>query len=208
MLFADEIFEYKHEVLEALRVPLEDHVVRMSRDGRNYAFPASFIFVAAGNPCRCGMLYEEGRRCMCTPRVINSYMSKMSGPIRDCIDLVAEMRSVSGDSLSQTAIKDNIKLNRKMKELVKDAWQMQRERFNDGIYNGTCCNVDADVFRADSKVIDYASEIAQACGFSARGFNRILRVGRTIADLEGREDMDVSDVAEAGIYRKGELVRG
>ena len=208
VLFADEIFEYKHDVLEALRVPLEDHVVRMSRDGRNYAFPASFIFVAAGNPCRCGMLYEEGRRCTCTPRVINSYMSRMSGPIRDRIDLVAQMRSIPGEALTKSAVREEVRINQKMRQLVKDAWQMQRERFNDGIFNGTCLNVDAEVFRADSKVVDYASEIAQACGFSARGFNRLLRVGRTIADLDGREDMEVNDVAEAGIYRKGETVRG
>ncbi len=205
VLFADEIFEFKREVMEALRVPLEDHVVRMSKDGRNFAFPASFVFVAAGNPCRCGMLYEEGRRCTCTPQVINNYMAKLSGPVRDRIDLVAEMRSISGEYLAQSAIKEDKMLNEKMKSYVKGAWEMQRERFNDGIFNGTCCNADADIFRASTEVVEYAAEIAEAAGFSARGFNRILRVGRTIADLDGRPDMIKSDVAEAGIYRKGGL---
>ena len=208
VLFADEIFEFKREVMEALRVPLEDHVVRMSKDGRNFAFPASFVFVAAGNPCKCGMLYEEGRRCTCTPRTINNYMSKLSGPIRDRIDLVAEMRSISGEYLAETAVKDDRKLNEQMKSYVKCAWEMQHRRFNDGVFNGTCCNADADLFRASSDVVKYAAEVSEASGFSARGFNRILSVGRTIADLEGREDMMISDVAEAGIYRKGDLRYG
>lgn len=208
VLFADEIFEFKREVMEALRVPLEDHVVRMSKDGRNFAFPASFVFVAAGNPCRCGMLYEEGRRCTCTPQIINNYMAKLSGPVRDRIDLVAEMRSISGEYLAESAIKEERKINERMKAHVKCAWEMQRRRFNDGVFNGTCCNVDADIFRADSDVVNYAAEIAEASGFSARGFNRLLRVGRTIADLDGREDMCKADVAEAGIYRKGDLQYG
>ncbi len=208
VLFADEIFEYKREVLEALRVPLEDHVVRMSKDGRNFAFPASFVFVAAGNPCRCGMLYEEGRRCTCTPNVIRNYMSKLSGPIRDRIDLVAEMRSISGASLTESAIKEDKRMNDELRSLVKGAWDMQKERFNDTVFNGTCCNVDADLFRASSDVVKYASEIAERSGFSARGFNRILRVGRTIADIDGRTDMTRNDVGEAGIYRKGDREDG
>ena len=208
VLFADEIFEYKREVLEALRIPLEDHVVRMSKDGRNFAFPASFIFVAAGNPCKCGMLYEEGRRCTCTPAVIHNYMNKLSGPIKDRLDLVAEMRSISGKSMAESALSENRRMNDEMRELVCGAWQMQKERFNDGIFNGTCLNADADLFRASSEVVDYAAEISEAAGFSARGFNRLLRVGRTIADIAGREDMCKADVAEAGIYRKGEFVYG
>ncbi len=206
VLFADEIFEYKRDVLEALRVPLEDHVVRMSKDGRNFAFPASFVFVAAGNPCKCGMLYEEGRRCTCTPNVINNYMNKLSGPIKDRLDLVAEMRSISGKSMAESVTGEDRKLNEQMKSLVKSAWDMQKERFNDGIFNGTCCNADADLFRASTEVVDYAAEISEASGFSARGFNRILRVGRTIADIAGREDMCKADVAEAGIYRKGNFI--
>lgn len=208
VLFADEIFEFKREILEALRVPLEDHVVRMSKDGRNCTFPASFVFVAAGNPCKCGMLYEEGRRCICTPNVINSYMNKLSGPIKDRIDLVAEMRSISGKNMAESAVSEDIKLNNSMKELVQQAWQMQAERFRDKSYNGTCSYADADILRANSDVVQYASEISEMAGFSARGFNRILRVGRTIADLDGRKDMRRSDVAEAGIYRKGENVNG
>lgn len=208
VLFADEIFEYKREVIEALRIPLEDHVVRMSKDGRNYAFPASFAFVAAGNPCRCGMLYEDGRRCTCTPNVINNYMSKLSGPVRDRIDLVAEMRSISGKNMAESALKDDASLNGEMKEMVSRAWDMQRSRYSCNGFNGTCTNADAELLRADSDVVKYASEIAEMSGFSARGFNRILRVGRTIADIDGRKDMLRSDVAEAGIYRKGEISNG
>lgn len=208
VLFADEIFEFKREVMEALRVPLEDHVVRMSKDGRNFAFPASFVFVAAGNPCRCGMLYEEGRRCTCTPQIINNYMAKLSGPVKDRIDLVAEMRSISGEYMVESVSGEDRRINERMKAYVQGAWDMQKQRFNDGVFNGTCCNADADIFRASSDVVSYAAEIAEASGFSARGFNRILRVGRTIADLDGREDMLRSDVAEAGIYRKGDLVYG
>ena len=208
VLFADEIFEYKREVIEALRVPLEDHVVRMSRDGRNYAFPASFVFVAAGNPCKCGMLYEDGRRCTCTPAVINNYMNRLSGPVKDRLDLVAEMRSVSGKSMEESVTSDDIKMNEHMKEIVRNAWDMQKERFNDGIYNGTCINADAELFRASKDVVGYAAQISEQSGFSVRGFNRILRVGRTIADIDGRHDMQRSDIAEASIYRKGIFQNG
>ncbi len=105
--------------------------------------------------------------------------------------------------MSDSVIKEDKKLNAKMKALVKGAWEMQHERFNDGIYNGTCCSADAEIFRASSDVVKSAAAIAEDSGFSARGFNRILRVGRTIADIDGRRDMDKKDVLEAGIYRKG-----
>ena len=208
VLFADEIFEYKSEIIEALRVPLEDHVVRMTREGRNYAFPAQFVFVAAGNPCKCGMLYEDGRRCTCTPRVINNYMARLSGPVRDRIDLVAEMRSISGSAMENSFFSESEQINSRMKAQVRTAWQIQKSRFNDGIYNGTCVNADAELFRADRATVKYAADTAEKLGFSARGFNRLLRVGRTIADLDERSDMRPSDIGEAGIYRKGVISNG
>lgn len=202
VLFADEIFEYKKEILEALRVPLEEHVVRMSKDGRNYAFPASFVFVAAGNPCKCGMLYEEDRKCTCTPQVRRNYQNKLSGPIKDRIDIYAEMRSISSDNLTNSASITDFNRNEELKEQVKTAWDMQKERYHDSLFNGTCINADAELFRASSEVVKQAAKISEDSGFSARGFGKILRVGRTIADLEERADMTKSDVFEAGIYRK------
>lgn len=202
VLFADEIFEYKKDVLEALRIPLEDHVVRMSKDGRNYAFPASFVFVAAGNPCKCGMLYEQGKRCTCTPQVRKNYLNRLSGPIKDRIDIFAEMRSISGEHMISSVTASDSSINEDMKRMVKAAWDIQKSRYNDSIFNGTCINADADLFRASSEVVKHAAAISEDEGFSARGFGKLLRVGRTIADLDGREDMAKSDVFEAGIYRK------
>jgi len=203
VLFADEIFEYSREILEAMRVPLEDRVVRMSKDGRNYAFPASFVFIAAGNPCKCGMLYESGKRCTCTPRVRSTYLSKLSGPMRDRIDLVTEMRSVSGEELKESMNSENDDISSSMRSRVKSCWDRQKERYGErGIFNGTNETVDAEILKASREVVDYASSLTETYGLSARGFNRVMRVGRTIADLEDRDYMICDDVAEAAIYRK------
>lgn len=203
VLFADEICEYKNEVLDALRVPLESREVRLTKDGVTYVYPSSFIFVGAGNPCKCGMLFEEGSKCRCTRQMRNRYMSKLSGPLLDRIDLFAEMRSISKKDMAAFGESNNENLALRAK--VNSAWQRQRERYGcigNHLFNGTI-NTDAgmELMRASKEVINEASRISEQHGYSGRGFTRVIKVARTIADVADRDDISVSDVYEAAIYR-------
>ena len=204
VLFADELCEYKSDILDLMRIPLEEHKIRMVKDGISHEFPADFLFIGAGNPCRCGMLYETDEVCTCTPAVRKRYLGKLSGPLLDRIDLYCEMRSIKGDDLRKITTKENKELNRSMREQVKCAWQIQEERYKDmGIrFNGRYDGADRDILRADQETIDYATDVASKAGFSARGFSKLMRVGRTIADLDQRTDMTVQDISEAAVYRR------
>lgn len=204
VLFADELCEYKTEILDLLRIPLEEHKLKHIKDGISYEFPADFLFVGAGNPCRCGMLYETDEVCTCTPAVRKRYMGRLSGPLLDRIDLYCEMRSIKGEDLKKITDKQNRDMNRELKDKVRSCWQMQEERYKDlGMrFNGRYEGADSELLRADSSVVDYAAEVAQKAGFSARGFCKLMRVGRTIADLDQRLDMKADDISEAAVYRR------
>ncbi len=208
VLFADEICEYGNDVIDSLRIPLEEHSVRIDRDGVSYIFPASFIFVGAGNPCRCGMLYEG--KCKCSPMARRRYAMKLSGPFLDRIDLFCEMRNVRTEDLEAIALPEEMKESPALRSRVAEAWAMQRERYSGlgkGIYNS---NMDSDspaeIMRADSSVIKAAAGAAGMSGFSARGFLRLIRVGRTVADLDGRQDMKPSDISEASLFRDSHFI--
>ena len=204
ILFADEICEFKSEIIDSLRIPMEEKKIAFTKDGRRYVFPSSFLFVGAGNPCRCGMFYEGSGRCRCTPAVRERYMNKLSGPFKDRIDLFTEMRCISAEELRNISTDKTRHLSEEYKEKINSAWQMQAERFNgSGIdFNGNCNNADAELFRADKGVIEFAAEVADSLTSSPRGYCKLLRVGRTIADLDGRADMRKSDISEASVYRR------
>ena len=204
ILFADELCEYKADILDLLRIPLEEHKIRHIKDGVSHEFPADFLFVGAGNPCRCGMLYETDEVCTCTPAVKKRYLGRLSGPLLDRIDLYCEMRKIKGEDLKKITDKQSKDLNRVLREQVQSAWQIQQERYKDlGIrFNGRYEGADSDILRAHKEVVDYAADVSQKAGFSARGFSKLMRVGRTIADLDERSDMTVSDVSEAAVYRR------
>ena len=204
IVFADELCEFKPDILDAMRIPLEKHAVSFAKDGKRYEFPASFMFVGAGNPCRCGMFYETKVRCKCTPLVRDRYLNKISGPFADRIDIFTEMRTISGSDLKSITSRSDEELSREYREKVKDAWEKQRERYKgfDNRFNGMSESTDAELMRADKGVIEYASEVAETLTSSPRGFGKLIRVGRTIADLDGRADMRKSDISEASVYRK------
>lgn len=204
IVFADELCEFKPDILDAMRIPLEKHAVSFAKDGKRYEFPASFMFVGAGNPCRCGMFYENKVRCKCTPLVRDRYLNKISGPFADRIDIFTEMRTISGEDLKSITSVSDEDLSRAYREQVSAAWAMQQERYKNaaGTFNGSSDSTDAELMRADKGVIEYASEIAEKLTSSPRGFGKLIRVGRTIADLDGRADMRKSDIAEASVYRK------
>ena len=203
ILFADELPLYSSEVLDFLRKPLEERKVNLIRRGQLYSFDTNFIFLGTGNPCKCGLLYEKGDRCRCTANEISRYMSKITGPFLERIDLISEMRSVSGKDMTYICVNDKECESPYYKETVQRCWDIAHRRYGADCLNGTFPDADIkDILRVPEKVLKYAGDTCDKGFFSARGFTRILRVARTIADIKGSEDISEDDIAEAVQYRK------
>lgn len=207
VLFADELCEYKSGVLDSLRQPLEDREIVLNKDGKKYFFPTDFIFVGATNPCKCGNFYESGNpKCSCSEADRQRYISKLSGPLLDRIDLFTTMHRVNSSQLDKASGENSKVLSKQMRQTVERTWEIQKKRATENgqtqALNGVIRSENlADVFRADKKTIEYCVELANSGNFSVRGYIRLLRVGRTIADIEGHTDLQKSDVAEAYVYR-------
>ncbi|MEW6556137.1 MAG: YifB family Mg chelatase-like AAA ATPase [Elusimicrobiota bacterium] len=202
VLFLDELPEFHRNVLEVLRQPLEDGIVTVSRAQASLTYPARFMLVAAMNPCPCGYYGHPTKECTCTPFVIQKYISKISGPLMDRIDLHIDVPSVKFEELSDTMAADS---SADIRKRIVKARQIQKERFKTekNIY----CNA-----HMESKQIKFYCEIGDESkkllkhamdklGFSARAHDRILKVARTIADLAGSSGVETSHIAEAIQYR-------
>jgi len=201
VLFLDELPEFKKNALEALRQPLEDGTITISRSSVTASFPARFMLVAAMNPCPCGYFGDRVHTCRCSPQQIRQYQSKISGPLLDRIDLHIEVPSVKYRALSH---KENGESSANVRTRVNKARDLQKKRFGD---NGVVCNARmtekqiqtfCQISEETHKLIEMAIE---KIGLSARAVNRIMKVSRTIADLENNEAITVSHVAEAIQYR-------
>ncbi len=201
VLFLDELPEYPRSVLEILRQPLEDGVVSVSRASRSVEYPANFMLVASMNPCPCGYHGSQVHECSCSTSQIQKYMSRISGPLLDRIDLHIQVDEVNYDDLTSDVEAESSAC---VKERVNAARELQNKR-----YAGTTVHSNADMTSAMIKkycVLDGAGEkILQAAfdklGMSARAYTRILKVARTIADLCGAPDISAKHVAEAVMYR-------
>jgi len=201
VLFMDEIPEFKRNALESLRQPLEDGTITITRSALTAAFPARFMLVAAMNPCPCGYFGDRVRACRCSPQQIRQYQGKISGPLLDRIDLHIEVPSVKYRAL--TAREEGEPSNA-VKERVGLARDIQKKRFGSrGVFTNarmnekhirTHCTIDEE----SHQLMEMAIE---KLGLSARAMNRILKVSRTIADLEGQEKIEPAHVAEAIQYR-------
>ena len=201
VLFLDELPEFHKNALEVLRQPLEDRMVTISRAAASVTYPASFMMVAAMNPCPCGFYSDPSHVCTCTPRQIQRYRSKVSGPLLDRIDIHVEVPPVKFRELSDARSGET---SDAIRERVNRARTLQRERFHkDGAYCNSqmkprhlkkYCAVD----EGTHALLESAME---RLGLSARAYNRILKVARTIADLDGREALSAADVSEAIQYR-------
>jgi len=201
VLFLDEMPEFSRHALEVLRQPLEDGLVRIARAQRTAVFPARFILIGAMNPCPCGFLGDSRRACRCTPTQIDRYGSRLSGPLRDRIDLTAILSALpttdlfdSPDAESSAAIRDR----------VAQARGRQLARAIDGqtVVNGQLSARDlrrVSGLNADARRL--LRDGAERLGLTARSFDRILRVARTIADLDGSEGVERRHLAEALQYR-------
>ncbi|MBQ2770850.1 MAG: YifB family Mg chelatase-like AAA ATPase [Clostridia bacterium] len=201
VLFLDELPEYQRPVLEALRQPLEDGFVTISRAAATSTYPADFILVAAMNPCPCGNYGSQINPCRCTPAMIDRYRGRLSGPLLDRIDLMIEMPEVRFEELSAAPAGETSK---EIRERVNAARKIQRERFaGEGIF--TNAEMSAPLIRKYCKPTGRSETLLQQAftklRLSARAYNRILKVARTIADLAGSEEIQFAHYAEAIQYR-------
>jgi magnesium chelatase family protein len=201
VLFLDEVPEFKKNVLEVLRQPMEDGYVTIARASTTVTYPANFMLVAAMNPCPCGFFGDSKRECMCSFPQIQRYRSKISGPLLDRIDIHTEVPAVQYKDLSA---KDGGRSSMDILKKVKRARDIQAERFQ-----RTRIFKNADMNSRQIRKfceVDSASEVLleramDRLGFSARAYSRILKISRTIADLEENPDIKSDHVAEAIQYR-------
>jgi magnesium chelatase family protein len=202
VLFMDELPEFQRSVLEVMRQPLEDRHITVSRAKYSIDYPASFMFVASMNPCPCGYYGDPTHKCVCTPGQIQRYMNKISGPLLDRIDLQIERQNVPFSDLSKMAPGEP---SEKIRERVIKARQIQEARFKE--FKGIHCNAMMtekmlhEFAEPDTQSLDMLRMAMERLNLSARAYSRILKVARTIADLEGSEPIQSQHIAEAIGYR-------
>ncbi len=201
VLYLDELPEFNKATLEVLRGPLEDGNITISRVNASLTYPCNFMFVASMNPCPCGFYGSKDKECTCTPQAINRYIGKISGPLLDRIDIQIEVTPVKYQKLQSD---DKIETSEQIKQRVDRARKIQIKRYeNYGIYSNSeltpaliekYCKLDNE-----SKMI--LQNAFDKLGLSARAHGRILKVARTIADLEEKENIEPVHIAEAIQYR-------
>ena len=201
VLFMDELPEFHRNVLESLRQPLEDGLVTVSRANGSIRFPSKFMLVCAMNPCPCGFLTDPKKECHCTPPRIQKYLSKVSGPLLDRIDIHIEVPPVRYKELSDENASER---SEKIKQRVEVARKAQLSRFKDaGIFSNS--QMTYKLIRRHCKLSDVSHELLRTAitelGFSARCYDKILKVSRTIADLEGKQTIESGHISEAILYR-------
>lgn len=198
VLFLDELPEFDRRVLEALREPLETGCITVSRAGRRAEFPARFQLVAAMNPCPCGYFGSPCGRCRCTPDRVARYRGKLSGPLLDRMDVVVEVPAVDSAELTQAQAGES---SAQVAERVAAARARQRAR--QAVPNAALPPPQVEAYcTPDAAGAALLERAMQSLGLSARGYHRVLRVARSIADLAGAERVGVAHVAEAVQYRR------
>ena len=208
ILFLDEFPEFPRSVLEALRQPLEDGVVTVSRAQGSLTFPADFLLVAAQNPCPCGYLSDPEKHCICTPTQIMRYQKKISGPLLDRIDIHIEVPRVKYEKLSQSLPAGGVaEESKEIKKRVQSARDIQSKRFK-GLKIKSNAAIGSrhikEFCKLDEKAEKIIASAMESMKLSARVYHRLLKIARTIADLEGKENITADNVAEALQYRPKE----
>lgn len=201
VLFLDELPEFQKNVLEGMRQPLEDGVVTIARVNMTLTFPARTTLVAAQNPCPCGYLGDNKRNCTCTPQQIIRYKSKISGPLLDRIDIYIEVPAVPYSELTGSRRGENSESIRKRVIAARD---IQKKRFDGlSIYcNSQMSSREIRLFcKLNDQCKNFITGAIQKLGLSARAYHRIIKIARTIADLNGNIEISIPDLAEAIQYR-------
>ena len=201
VLFLDELPEFRRDALETLRQPLEDGKVTISRVNGTLTYPSSFMLVCAMNPCKCGWYGDPSGRCTCTKKSVDQYLSRISGPLLDRIDLIVEVPAVPFEDLKSRAEGEP---SASVKERVDAARAIQTKRFSG---SAVLCNaqMESRMIREccmlDAPTEALLKQAFESLGMTARSYDRVLRVARTIADLAGSEQIETPHVAEAVQYR-------
>ena len=208
VLFLDELPEFHRDVLETLRAPLEDGEVTITRAAGSVTLPSRFMLVGAMNPCRCGWYGHPSGRCRCSRKDVEKYVSKISGPLLDRMDLHVNVPSVEFEAMRR---REKAESSAAVRERVNAARELQKKRFANAAVScnaymtapmvGELCRLDA----AGEKLLKGAFD---RLGLTARSHDRLLRVARTIADLDGSESIEVHHLAEAVQYRNTDILRG
>lgn len=204
VLFLDEFSEFPRSVLEALRQPLEDGTITISRAAGSLTFPAKFLLIAASNPCPCGYLGHPKKNCHCLPGMILRYKKKISGPLLDRIDLHVDVPPVEDDKLTSTQEAESSDM---IKKRVVEARARQKRRFKNGLIK-TNAEMKTKDIKISSKLSDEAIDLLKQAisrlALSARSYMRIIKLSQTIADLEKQKTIEAAHVAEALQYRAKE----
>ena len=200
VLFLDELPEFDRNTLEILRQPLEDREIHISRASGNYTYPADFLLAAAMNPCKCG--YYPGTKCTCGEIGVKKYLSRISRPLLDRIDIVSYVDELSFDELSTASIKEES--SEEIRSRVTDAFEIQKKRFKDKKlrFNSEMTGDDIKLFcPLGDREEELLRESFRVLSLSARGYHRILRCARTIADLDHSDNISCAHLSEAIAYR-------
>lgn len=202
VLFLDELPEFQRSVLEVMRQPLEERKVTISRAKISLDYPSNFMLIASMNPCPCGYYNHPEKECVCAPGVVQRYLNKISGPLLDRIDLHVEVTPVSFDQMTENRKTES---SSEIRERVINAREVQANRFKDqpGVFNNAMMssNMVKEVCQINDAGKALLKTAMERLGLSARAYDRILRVSRTIADLAGVEDIAIEHLAEAIQYR-------
>ena len=201
VLFLDELTEFNRNILEALREPLENKQVTINRLSGNYVFPCNFMFVASMNPCPCGYYGDEEKECKCTPLEIHKYLNKISGPLLDRIDIHIEVKRPKFDKLNS---KIKSETSKEIQNRVNMARKIQLERYKKyNIYSNSelSTRLIAEFCTLDAKGEELLESAFKKLQLSVRAYEKILKVARTIADLEIKENIEYKHIAEAIQYR-------
>ena len=198
VLFFDELAEYSKTVLEALREPLEEKEVTINRLNGKYKFPCNFMFVASMNPCPCGYYGDNEKECKCTSYEIHRYLKKISGPLFDRIDIHIEIKRTKIEKLNSN---QKAETSEKIKNRVNKARKIQKDRYNNyGFYTNSelPTKLIGEFRKLDNELLQ---DVFKKLKLSVRGYEKILKVSRTIADLENEKNIKINHLAEAIQYR-------
>jgi magnesium chelatase family protein len=208
VLFLDELPEFRKSALQVLRQPMEDGKVIISRASFSISFPADFMLVAAMNPCPCGFATDPNNECHCQPWLIQKYLSKLSGPLLDRIDIHVEVPPVHYRELMQVPQGES---SYKIRGRVSEVQEIQKKRYDGKQGNFWNSRMSSSEVRKYCKLDRESHELLQTAiqklGFSARAYERILKVARTVADLDGSEGLKAAHLAEAIQYRSLDRTR-
>ncbi|MEK7539215.1 MAG: YifB family Mg chelatase-like AAA ATPase [Patescibacteria group bacterium] len=206
VLFLDEFPEFERRVIESLRQPLEDNIVSISRAKGSAIFPSNFILVAAMNPCPCGNAGNKQKACICKPSDLDRYKRKLSGPIMDRIDLWVSVENVNYKKLGEESALNGSEQSEKIKERVRRAREIQKDRFKKfgrSIKTNKEMNVKdlGNMIKLKASVRDLLDDSAERLALSARAYHRVIKIARTIADLENSPEVEANHILEAIQYR-------